>query len=270
MPDTFPPVTLSARRFALAWSAVQQACSDDKDRMWLYRTTLVERHYAGVMIFSTDSYLALWAWVPCIEEGDGPDVVDLTRPDLDEAPLATLLVCDEAQMTRALVKHIKASTKPQGGDQPDRKAPIDLAVGTLGALAVTGDQPTLGSVFDDDRPALVMASFGTMTAAPLVSASEFPDWREIARAKPVKSASRIGLNPRYLARVGAINIDSSPGVWITTLGQRGGLAVEIPGDPRISGRWMPLAEQAPQSEQLAGNEDLADDIAAAKARLEGE
>lgn len=265
MPDQFPPITLSARRFALAWQAVQQAASTEPDLLPLYRTTLIERHIDGVMLVSTDRYLMLWAWVP--EVGAGADDPEAFRPDLDEVPLASVLVCDEAQLTRALMKHIKASTKPQGGGQPDRKAPIDLAVGTLGALAVEGDQPTLGSVFDDDRPAVVMASFGAMTAAPII-AHDFPDWRPLAQAKPVKSASRVGLNAKYLARVGAIGVDENlAAVWLSFLGRSGGIAVDIPGDPRISGRWMPLVEEAAPSDQLAPADDLDADLRAAAERL---
>ncbi len=58
---------------------------------------------------------------------------------------------------------------------------------------------------------------------------------------------RLGLAGRYLARLGGITTDDMGGVWLTMLGQKNGIGVDIPGDPHIRGRVMPLADdEAPR------------------------
>jgi len=233
-PD-FPIVDVSARRFALAWRAVQAAASTDPDRPALYRTTLIERHVDGIRLVSTDGHLMLWAWVPAADADDAP------APDLDEAPWSEVLVADPSGLPAALAKYLAKSTK-LGGGSFDRKSPVTLAVGVFDDRP---NEPTLGGELD--RPGLIITAFNETVVAPVVGHA-FPDWRTIARHAPVKSAAKVGIAGRYLARLGGITTDDMGGVWLTMLGQKNGIAVSIPGDPHIHGRVMPLADdEAPRA-----------------------
>lgn len=239
----FAPIDLSARRFALAWRAVQAAASTDSDRPQLNRTTLIEHHGNGVRLVSTDSYLLLWAWCPT-STGDMLD--DFTAPDLDEAPAASVLVADPSGLPAALVKHLVKTTKLDGSTF-DRKSLVHLEVGTF--LAEDGQaQPSLSP--DLDRPGLVIHAFGETVVAPIVEV-EFPEWRDVARARPVKSAARVGLAPRYMTRLGGITVDDHRGLWFSFLGKAHGIAVDVPGWPSIHGRVMPLSDDdGPVSTQV--------------------
>lgn len=235
MPN-FPPISLSARRFALAWRNVQHAASTDPDRPALCRTTLIERHSDGVLLVSTDGYLMLWAWA-------ADDDCQQYAPGMDEAPQASVLVADPSGLPAALMKYLIKSTKD--GQHIDRKSTIELSVGTFNDQP---DQPTLGG--DLERSGLILSAFNEKVVAPIVEL-DFPDWRRVARARPVKSAARVGLAGQYLAKLGAISTDDHGGVWCSFLGQKNGIGIEVPGDPGVSGRLMPLVDyRAPGSDEV--------------------
>ena len=243
MADTFTPMEVSARGFALAWRAVQAAASTDPNRPHLNATTLIEQFEDGVQLISTDGYVMLWSWVA------GPEEFAVA-PEIDEAPMASVLVADRSGLPKALGKYLLATTK-LGGGEFDRKTTLELSVGVFDA---NPGQPTLGGAVD--HPGLILTAYNETVVAPIVDL-EFPDWRAIARHAPVKSTARVGLDGAYLSKLGGVKVDSARGVWLSFLGTKNGIAVEIPGWPSVHGRVMPLADETPRSAEVVAAADAA-------------
>lgn len=227
---TFDDIDVCARRFALGWRAVISAASDDDERQALYRTVLVEQHTEGLILVSTNTFLLLWTWI-----GRGDMAQELGPPDLDEEPIASVLLRDTSGLPAALFGHIVKETKTK--DSFDRNSEISLSLGTI---APHPDRPSLSPELD--QAAVVARFWREAVAVPVIEGVTFPNWRDALDAGKATGVRRVGLDSDFLKLVASVRVDDRRAIDFEMLGAARGVNFTVPGDPKVYGRLMPVAQ----------------------------
>lgn len=184
---------------AHAWLAVAQAASNDKDMPYLYRSVTVEEHTRGVRLLATDRYVLLSGWVPDLDHD-----TDAVEPDLDEAPIRTVIAQDVDGRGKGLFGYIlslASRIKPDDYTHGEIQCAIDFdqrkPIGESEAPTFEGMESTftLLSVPDVERVWL-----------PIIGDAEIAGgaWRRITHGHAPEKTEEIGLNTEFVGRIGKV------------------------------------------------------------------
>lgn len=194
-----------AKTLAVAWFSASLASGTDKDIPVLNSTLLLEEYEQGVRIIATDRYMLLHAFAPNIDHK--PD----DAPDLDIAPLRSVVAIDSAHRSNNLLGYLLGKAKAIEKDENSLdEAPLltlDLAAAEAedGAMAFEGLGRHKVALDYEGRERVTLDIFG----------GDYPVWRGLlAGFKSVKT-NNIGLNPAFLGRLGRLGKlhNGSPVIW---------------------------------------------------------
>lgn len=190
-----------APTLAHAWLAVAQASSTDKDMPYLYRSVTIEEHTRGVRLLATDRFVLLAAWVPFLEYHDAAE-----EPELDEAPVRTVIAQDIDHRGRGLLGYILALAgkwKPEEY-QPgmvecmvefDQVKPVEDGDAVEQTFEGMESTYTLLSVPDTERVWLRILGDANVAGS---------GWRNVRTNHAPENTAELGLNTEFVSRIGKV------------------------------------------------------------------
>jgi hypothetical protein len=223
--------------FAHAWLAVRAAAGSDKKLPALFRTMLIEEYdseeYSGFVLYATDRYMLLKAWVPEVDGGPAPA--------MDEAPTRVVVASDADSRAASLLGYVLSLAGREGDDYVHGSIPV----------RVEFDQPIpagsggAAEHLEGMAPVYVVLSVPDVEKVYLeVVPVEAPDWRYLIASYVPEHTDHITFGAELAERLAKVRKHASGRLVLGFGGADRAVLVEFENsDPHISGVLMPVADQ---------------------------
>lgn len=217
-------ITLNASAVALAWTNAFHATSQAEERPLLFRTLSVELYATGVQFIATNGHVLFRTWVPTMDEKGTAHA----WPELEEAPLATVLVGDAQHFALNFIRALAGAAKQFDAGE--------LTMSVEDAPLPDIDTPApLGDVFSPQ--VLTLRAFGQQMHCQLID-GVYPNWRALKFG--IDDAERVDgmlVSTALLATIGKLK--GVLGIELTFTGDETRINLQGMGDT-FRGLLMPM------------------------------
>ena len=220
---------------AHAWLAVSAAAGADKKVPALFRTVLIEEYFdddaAGLLIYATDRFMLLKAWVP---EVDG-----CAPPTIDSMPRRIVVASDADRRANSLLGYVISLASREGDEyvHGDVEVRVDfdqrLPAGSDAQAVLEGMEPTYVVLTVPDVEKVYLE----------VVQAEPPDWRGLVADFVPEHTDHITVGAEIVERLAKVRKHASGRLVLGFGGVDRAALVEFEGsDPHVSGIVMPICD----------------------------